>query len=269
VVDLNLLRLESAEGRPWAELLRRLGWTDARGRLTDLGWAVSDPLREYRFWIDRGRRLHGERSHSRLARSHYAGKRLLEVGSGFGCNLFPLVGLPGEFVGVEPVEVYRQLTPILAAREELSPPPVVEGRGEALPFPDGSFDLVMSFSAYQYMDVRAALVEMSRVVRPGGELQLLGPMLDGLLREAVHRFGDSRSLREPLHLVRTLLNTAAYVGIGRRLHVPAGAGFTSSPVHPPARVLRTWLEEAGLVVTEELRLDTVGDSALLALKPER
>jgi hypothetical protein len=34
-------------------------------------------------------------------------------------------------------------------------------------------------------------------------------------------------------------------------------------------VLRTGLEEAGLVVTDELRLDTVGDSALLALKPER
>jgi SAM-dependent methyltransferase len=46
-------------------------------------------------------------------------------------------------------------------------------RGEALPFPDGTFDLVFSRVALPYMDIPVALREFARVLRPRGELWLL------------------------------------------------------------------------------------------------
>ena len=45
-------------------------------------------------------------------------------------------------------------------------------RGEQLPFPDGSFDAVISRVAMPYMDIPVALREMRRVLKVGGELRI-------------------------------------------------------------------------------------------------
>jgi SAM-dependent methyltransferase len=45
------------------------------------------------------------------------------------------------------------------------------GTLEALPWPDGAFDVVTGFNAYQFApDLPAALAEAARVIRPGGRL---------------------------------------------------------------------------------------------------
>jgi SAM-dependent methyltransferase len=45
------------------------------------------------------------------------------------------------------------------------------GRAEALDFPDGSFDLVVSYlTLIDIPDIAAAIAEMARVLRPGGTL---------------------------------------------------------------------------------------------------
>jgi ubiquinone/menaquinone biosynthesis C-methylase UbiE len=48
----------------------------------------------------------------------------------------------------------------------------VYAKGEKLPFPDGSFDTVISRVAMPYMDIPAALREMRRVLKADGELRI-------------------------------------------------------------------------------------------------
>jgi ubiquinone/menaquinone biosynthesis C-methylase UbiE len=46
---------------------------------------------------------------------------------------------------------------------------LVRGDAAALPFPDGSFDFVVSSAVWEHLpDVRAATTEVRRVLRPGG-----------------------------------------------------------------------------------------------------
>jgi SAM-dependent methyltransferase len=47
---------------------------------------------------------------------------------------------------------------------------VVVARAEAMPLPDESVDAVFSSNAFQFLDVRATLAEVRRVLRPGGIL---------------------------------------------------------------------------------------------------
>ncbi len=49
----------------------------------------------------------------------------------------------------------------------------VRGMSEALPFPDGIFDLVLSRSTLQYTRIPDALAEFHRVLKPGGALILV------------------------------------------------------------------------------------------------
>jgi SAM-dependent methyltransferase len=53
--------------------------------------------------------------------------------------------------------------------------PLVEGAAESLPFPDSSFDLVISeYGAAIWADPHRWIPEAARVLRPGGELVFLG-----------------------------------------------------------------------------------------------
>lgn len=69
-------------------------------------------------------------------------------------------------IGVDPT---RNL--IAAARQRDPEGRYVEAGAEDLPFPDASFDLVVSYMALvDIPDAAAAIAEMARVLRPGGHL---------------------------------------------------------------------------------------------------
>jgi SAM-dependent methyltransferase len=95
--------------------------------------------------------------------------RLLDVGGGAGSATERVANGCREIVVLEPnprkVALGRRQRP--AIRFE-------EGRGEAIPFPDASFDRVLAIVSFHHMpDQPRALVEMHRVLRPGGRVALL------------------------------------------------------------------------------------------------
>ena len=73
----------------------------------------------------------------------------------------------------------------------------VNGDAENLPFRTGAFDLVVSASALQWVgNLAAALHEMLRVMRPGGEISIAF-FCHGSLGELQHCFRDAISRRTP------------------------------------------------------------------------
>lgn len=257
-------------GRPLPEVAREVtaaaqaaGWVDAGLAFTEAGRLASDSLREYRFWVDRGRTTHGERHHPRTAKAAYAGAELLEVGCGFGANLLSLQGSAKRRVGLDPIAVYRQMSAMLAAREGLEPLEIVDGLGEALPFADASFDIVLCYSSHQYMDVKRAFRDMARVLRPGGQLQLISGQLDQFM--SVMR--GERGLGALRHTVEVWLNTHSYQRFGRRVIGAGLLGTTHVPIYPEDRYLERWLVEAGLVFRRDLLRRVHTDTYVFADKP--
>ncbi|HEX8124014.1 MAG TPA: class I SAM-dependent methyltransferase [Allosphingosinicella sp.] len=101
-----------------------------------------------------------------LERVRGSGSRALDVGCGEGrfCRLLAREGI--EATGVDPTEAF-----IDAARRNDPGGRYSVGRAEHLPFPDGAFDLVLSYlSLVDIENLAAAAAEMTRVLGPGGKL---------------------------------------------------------------------------------------------------
>lgn len=270
IFRLNLSQPLPADASSSVQEAVRLGWVadGPRPHLTPVGWLVADPLREYRMWLDRDRRIHGEREHDLLVPERYAGKSVLEVGSGFGCNLLSLARrTPGTFVGVEPMDIYRQFTPLLAEREGMAVPEVRAGTGEALPFGNDMFDIVLCYSAHQYMDIRQAIREMARVLRPGGQLQIIGGALKfdlwSTLKGPRRRPTPSRLLND----TRSLVNTLSYQWLGRRIWRSTSGFSTAMPIYPSRKVMCRWIVAADLCPRSDLIQQVGEETCFVADKP--
>ena len=87
-------------------------------------------------------------------------------------------------------QVARGLPPLKGAAAEL-----VEGNGQALPFPDGSFDLVLCQQGLQFFPDRLlGLREMRRVLVPGG---IVGIMVwQAIERQPAHAALDQAIARQ-------------------------------------------------------------------------
>lgn len=136
--------------------------------------------------------------------------QVLEIAVGTGRNL-PFYPADVEITGIElspaMLEIARKLAHDLGRRVEL-----LIGDAQALPFPDQSFDTVVStLSLCSIPDERQAVAEVWRVLRPGGRFVALEHVrspnliirgLERLLEPlAVHTQAD-HLLREPLEAVQ-------------------------------------------------------------------
>jgi ubiquinone/menaquinone biosynthesis C-methylase UbiE len=103
-----------------------------------------------------------------LTAQDYAGKRVLDIGCGPRGSL-EWATLAAERVGLDPLaDSYRELGIDRHAMRYVCAP------AEAIPFPDGHFDVVTSFNSLDHVDdPHAAAREMVRVLAPAGTLLLI------------------------------------------------------------------------------------------------
>ena len=95
-------------------------------------------------------------------------RRVLDLGAGTGKLTRQLVALGADVVAVEPGDAMR------AVLERAVPQAhALAGRAEAIPLPDASVDVVTAAQAFHWFRAEEALVEMHRVLRPGGGCALL------------------------------------------------------------------------------------------------
>ena len=95
--------------------------------------------------------------------------RMLDVGIGSGLNL-PFYGQAREVFGLDPSQRLLARAHEQAHRTQL-PVHLLEGSAECIPLADRSMDtVVMTWTGCSIPDIRAALSEMRRVLRPAGRL---------------------------------------------------------------------------------------------------
>jgi len=99
------------------------------------------------------------------------GMRLLDVASGTGLMIKAALELgvdPARVTGVDPSRG------MLARNRERNPVTLLEGRGEALPCADSTFDFVcMGYALRHVEDLRQLFGEFRRVLRPQGRILIL------------------------------------------------------------------------------------------------
>ena len=137
---------------------------------------------------------------------------VLEVAIGTGLNL-RLYAADVQLTGIEwspaMLDVARR-----RARDLNRPIDLHEGDAQALPFPDASFDTVVcTLSLCAIPDDRAAVAEMTRVLRPGGLLLLLDHVaaasrparaVQRLIEVVTIPLGGEHYTRRPLHHVQAV-----------------------------------------------------------------
>jgi ubiquinone/menaquinone biosynthesis C-methylase UbiE len=109
------------------------------------------------------------------------GDRVLEVGSGTGAITRWMAANRSQcsFTGVD-VNTYllAEAEALASTSESGGSVEFKEGNAESLPFPDKSFDVVLSFTVLEELDVDQALAEMRRVTKPGGRVGVLVRSVD-------------------------------------------------------------------------------------------
>lgn len=190
----------------------------------------------------------GRQDESRELARRFSPRRVLDVGCGGGQDLIPFATHGARCVGID---VARE-SAMWATRKfrcELpgSDATFVTGAAEALPFADGSFDLVICRLAIPYTNNAAAFAEMSRVLSDGGGLLLKTHTPSYYFR----KFWSGVRMRSPLfsvHAARVLVSGLLYHVTGRQ---PAG-GILLREVFQTRHNLRKELARVNLFIEREL-----------------
>jgi ubiquinone/menaquinone biosynthesis C-methylase UbiE len=104
-------------------------------------------------------------------------KRVLIVGAGTGAELFYLhKNFECDLNAIEPYEKAHEILVLKAKLNGFDKEKIHKSCAETLPFPDDSFDLVLSYTVLEHVnDVEKSLHEMKRVVRPNGHIFVEAP----------------------------------------------------------------------------------------------
>jgi ubiquinone/menaquinone biosynthesis C-methylase UbiE len=169
-----------------------------------------------------------------------AGQQVLDVATGSGNTARSAARRWCEVTGIDIVPALLERGRELAAAERLSVT-FCEGDAQRIPFPDASFDVVLStFGAQFAPDQDQTARELLRVCRPGGKLGLTNLTPESFSGSMAHAMGQ--------YLPRSPGQRSSFVwGTEERLQELLDAGVTSLQVTPRTMVFRYqsaqhWLE---------------------------
>jgi ubiquinone/menaquinone biosynthesis C-methylase UbiE len=193
------------------------------------------------------------------------GDRVLDVGTGTGIVArlaAPNVGPTGTVAGLDASPAMLSVARAMAVEDGLSIE-WHEGRAEALPYPDESFDLVVSqFALMFFADRASALSEMRRVLIPGGRVAL--GVFEGIERHPFYQALDQAIVR---HLGMSAVGEIFALGDAEALRASLiRAGFRDAAVEPFPITARFPNPDAFLA--GEIDVDTAAIPAMQGLDPD-
>ena len=177
---------------------------------------------------------HGGAEHRRRLLAGLSG-RVVEVGAGSGANFVHYPDSVSEVLAVEP-ERHMRGRALEAARQARVAVEVVNGDAERLPGAEGSFDAgVTSLVLCTVPDPVAALTELFRVIRPGGELRFYEHVVSHRRWEArIQRTADATfwpRVAGGCHLARDTASAIERAGFS--IEDCERFGFSFAPLLPP------------------------------------
>jgi ubiquinone/menaquinone biosynthesis C-methylase UbiE len=211
----------------------------------------------------RGRDAYAPWLHDSLGYRETSGLDVLDVGNGQGIDLFHYASAGARATGIDLTPRHCELARAHLAAMGVEAQ-VVNGDAERMPFPSGSFDRVSSNGVLHHTpDMTAALREVHRVLRPGGEARIIV-----YNRSSLHYWLNQVLLQGIIR--RQLLEERSMAGVLSR-----GVEVSSIGARPLVRVysprqMRRLMQAAGFVdVATSVRHYQVEDSFVTDLLASR
>ena len=168
-----------------------------------------------------------------------ADRAILDIGCGIG-QTFVAAGLGQDrrLVGLDiDTECLRW------ARSRFPHIEFIHGNAERLPFPDQSFDLVVSRVTLPYTDIPRSLREIERVLKSGGRAWLTLHSVSKAMKQMKQALRE-RSIKAVLFQCYVIANGLAFHFFGRLFRFPFNRSRLES--FQTERPMRRCLREAGL-----------------------
>jgi ubiquinone/menaquinone biosynthesis C-methylase UbiE len=198
--------------------------------------AVADYADSYRGVGPRARYFRSRMHLISTTLASWSGGDLVDIGCGPGMMVRQLLDSRADDFRITAVDRSEAMVGECAARtQDAENVAALVARAEELPFRKASFDIALAMGVLEYVDAKAALCEITRVLRPGGRLfaTMLNPMSPYRLME----------WRVYWPLLRILGRVEGWLRVPpNRRHGVADAGIHAYS----ERNFRRLLEEAGL-----------------------